>query len=251
MIIYFSGTGNSRFAAEYLAKKLGDEVLDAGKQIKAGEKGIFSSQTPLIFAAPIYGWQLPHLFADYIRSARFSGNQKAYFVLTCGSDIGDAAHKIEKLSLKNKNFIYHGTLGVVMPENYIAMFQAPQKEKAIQIVSEAKPILQKAASLIQAGQNFPEIDPSIPDQLKSGIVNRFFYRFFVKASPFYSKDSCIGCGKCVSACPLNNVALNNGRPVWGKNCTHCMACICGCPTEAIEYGRKSKGKPRYQCPEEP
>ena len=31
----------------------------------------------------------------------------------------------------------------------------------------------------------------------------------------------------------------------GKNCTHCMACICYCPKEAIEYGKKSKGKPRY------
>ena len=29
MIIYFSGTGNSRFAAEFLAKQLGDELLDA------------------------------------------------------------------------------------------------------------------------------------------------------------------------------------------------------------------------------
>ena len=27
--------------------------------------------------------------------------------------------------------------------------------------------------------------------------------------------------------------------------THCMACICYCPKEAIEYGKKSKGKPRY------
>ena len=25
----------------------------------------------------------------------------------------------------------------------------------------------------------------------------------------------------------------------------CMACICYCPKEAIEYGKKSKGKPRY------
>ena len=23
----------------------------------------------------------------------------------------------------------------------------------------------------------------------------------------------------------------------------------GCPVSAIEYGRKSRGKPRYQCPE--
>ena len=46
-------------------------------------------------------------------------------------------------------------------------------------------------------------------------------------------------------CPLNNIHLENSKPVWGKNCTHCMACICYCPKEAIEYGRKSKGKPRY------
>lgn len=44
---------------------------------------------------------------------------------------------------------------------------------------------------------------------------------------------------------LNNIRLENGKPVWGKNCTHCMACICYCPKEAIEYGEKSKGKPRY------
>ena len=30
-----------------------------------------------------------------------------------------------------------------------------------------------------------------------------------------------------------------------ENCTHCMACICYCPAEAIEYGKKSLGKPRY------
>ncbi len=35
----------------------------------------------------------------------------------------------------------------------------------------------------------------------------------------------------------------------GDACTHCMACICGCPAEAIEYGSRSRGKARYQCPE--
>ena len=61
--------------------------------------------------------------------------------------------------------------------------------------------------------------------------------------------ACIGCGKCVELCPLNNIHLENGKPVWGKNCTHCMACICYCPKEAIEYGKKSKGKPRYHFEE--
>ncbi|MDD4396992.1 MAG: hypothetical protein PHT39_05400 [Sphaerochaetaceae bacterium] len=40
----------------------------------------------------------------------------------------------------------------------------------------------------------------------------------VSAKGFYSKDSCIQCG-----CLLGNIKLENGRPVWGKNCMHCMA----------------------------
>jgi len=53
------------------------------------------------------------------------------------------------------------------------------------------------------------------------------------------------CGQCVKNCPMNNIALENGKPIWGNQCTHCMACICYCPTEAIEYGKKSIGKTRY------
>ena len=49
--------------------------------------------------------------------------------------------------------------------------------------------------------------------------------------------------------PLNNIALEGGRPVWKGTCTHCMACIGGCPAEAIEYGEKSKGRRRYYLKE--
>ena len=42
---------------------------------------------------------------------------------------------------------------------------------------------------------------------------------------------------------------DNGKPAWSKKCTHCMACICYCPTKAIEYGKKSVGKPRYHFEE--
>ena len=72
----------------------------------------------------------------------------------------------------------------------------------------------------------------------------------VKAKPFYTTDACVACGKCAELCVLNNITLNaDEKPVWGDNCTHCMACICNCPAEAIEYGKKSQGKPRYKGPD--
>lgn len=79
----------------------------------------------------------------------------------------------------------------------------------------------------------------------SGPVNPIFYSCFVKANAFTAGDTCTGCGQCVRRCPTNNITLQNGKPVWGQDCTHCMACICYCPAEAIEYGKKSLGKPRY------
>ena len=87
------------------------------------------------------------------------------------------------------------------------------------------------------------------NKILSSAVNAGFYKGFVSAKKVYTTDKCIACGKCTELCPLNNISLEDGKVKWGNSCTHCMACICGCPKEAIEYGRRSKGKIRYQCPE--
>jgi len=247
MIVYFSGTGNSRYAAEFLAYALNDSCLDAGRCIKAGVRGEQHSERPWVFVAPTYAWQMPHVFEDYIREVTFSGSRQAYFVLTCGSEIGDAGSYAAALCLE-KGLEYCGIQDVIMPENYIAMFEVPGAAEAAAIMEKAKPVLCQAAELICKGLPFPERNVGFKDRKRSGIVNKTFYRMFVKAKDFYATDSCTGCGACQEACPLNNIRLAEGKPIWGEACTHCMACICGCPTEAIEYGKISRGKPRYQCP---
>lgn len=92
---------------------------------------------------------------------------------------------------------------------------------------------------------FPAPRNNLYDRFMSGAVNPIFYKKIVKADAFTVSDACIGCGKCVQLCPLNNIRLDKDKPVWGSNCTHCMACICYCPKEAIEYGKRSVSKPRY------
>ena len=83
------------------------------------------------------------------------------------------------------------------------------------------------------------------DRMKSRLINPLFYRLFVKADGFFTTDDCTGCGICAQLCPLRNITIVGEKPVWGQECTHCMACICRCPAEAVEYGKKSEGKPRY------
>ncbi|MCI6399371.1 MAG: EFR1 family ferrodoxin [Lawsonibacter sp.] len=248
MIVYFTGTGNSRYCAQQLADQLEDTLLDAVPFIRDGIAAELFSEKPWVFAAPTYGWQLPRVFARLIQNGSFAGSRDAYFVMTCGSEIGNAARYNQALCRK-KGLRHRGTLPVVMPENYIALFDAPEEAEARKIIAAAQPALERGIGCIRSGRDFPAVKAGLTDKLKSGIVNAAFYRFIVRAKPFTVSDACIRCGKCENACPLGNLRLRDGTPVWGGRCTHCMACICGCPARAIEYGTASRGKPRYQCPE--
>ena len=164
--------------------------------------------------------------------------------MTCGSEIGNA-DKYNRELCTEKGLSCMGTTQIVMPENYIAMFSAPQADEAREIVAKAEPDIDRAIAAIQANQPFAPTRNNLYDRFMSGPANPIFYKCFVKANAFTASRACIGCGQCVKRCPMNNVAIKDGKPVWGRNCTHCMACICYCPVSAIEYGNKSVGQPRY------
>lgn len=154
MIVYFTGTGNSRYCAKALAERLGGELMDSFRFIRDGAAAELYSDKPWIFVAPTYSWQMPRLFEDFIRHGSFSGSREAYFLLTCGGHIGDAGARLEALC-REKGFSYRGVMPVVMPNNYIVLSQAPSMEKARQIIRRAHPTLDKAAACIRDGRSFP------------------------------------------------------------------------------------------------
>ena len=244
MILYFTGTGNSDYCAKKISCLTGDTVTFANPMIKKGEKGSFNSDEPYVFVAPTYSWQMPHVFTAFLKKSSFNGNKNAYFVMTCGDDIGNAG-KYNKALCDELGFTYKGTAAVKMPENYIAMFDVPEKKESLEIIKKADEYLTEISKTIIDGGILTAENGGIAGRLKSGIVNRLFYALCVKSKSFCSDDRCISCGKCERLCPMNAVKLLDGRPVWGKGCTHCMACISYCPAEAIEYGKKSVGKRRY------
>jgi len=246
MIFYFTGTGNSLHITKRIAAITGDMIISMNDKIKQNDTQPICAEDKLVFVVPTYGWRIPRIVEQWIRATQFTGADKAWFVMDCGGEIGNAA-KYNLRLCDQKGFTYMGTAQIVMPENYIAMFNAPETAEAKKIIEKADPVIDSAAHIIAEGQAFPTPRNNLYDRFMSGAVNPMFYRLFVKADAFYVSNKCIGCGKCVELCPLNNIRLTDGKPVWGKDCTHCMACICHCPTAAIEYGKKSVGKPRYHC----
>ena len=244
MILYFSGTGNSGYAARRIADGLGEPLLCLNDRIKAGNTAPVETGERLVIVTPTYAWRIPCIVEDWLLHTELTGAKRAWFVMTCGSEIGDADQYNRRLC-QTKGLACMGTAQIVMPENYIAMFSAPQADEARQIVAKAEPSIDRAIAAIQSNQSFAPTRNNLYDRFMSGPVNPIFYKFFVKADDFTVSEACIGCGQCAKRCPMNNVTLEDVKPVWGKNCTHCMACICYCPVSAIEYGKKSVGQPRY------
>ncbi len=246
MIFFFSGTGNSRYLAHDMAKRLDDTVVDVAMQIKAGKHPHFVSEKPLVFVSPVYAWRMPRVLERWIAACTFQGTDMAYFLLTCGDSIGAAAPYAAALA-KKKNLAYMGTAQVIMPENYIAMFNPPPPEADAGMFKAARAQTSALCTRIAAHRPFDQLPITFLGHLCSDVVTPFFYRFSVSARKFRVQGNCISCGACVSNCMLNNIQMKDGKPIWGKHCTHCMACISKCPTEAIEYGKRTVGLRRYVC----
>ena len=246
MILCFSGTGNSRYVAERIALLTDDTVTDMNGLLQLGSMNGSIGDSHIVIVAPTYAWRLPRVVEKWLRTEKIGERSKVWFVMTCGDEIGHAA-KYNRRLCESKGLEYMGTAQIVMPENYLAMFEVPGEQEAAEIIRRAEPVIDRAGNLIGQEEPFPNPRSSFLDRIKSDIVNPAFYALFVKAKAFRATDGCIGCGSYASLCPLNNIRLEGGRPVWGNKCTHCMACICRCPKAAIEYGKKSVGKPRYHC----
>ena len=170
MILYFSGTGNSEYIARRIAKVTGDEILSLNERIRNGNAAAIRAER-LVFVTPTYGWRIPRLVEKWIDGTEFSGdNVPAWFVMSCGDEIGNAAKYNARLC-ERKGFAYMGTEQVIMPENYVAMFAVPEKDEAIRIVNARTGQISAAVEHIAAGAPVREVPVKVIDRVYSDIAN--------------------------------------------------------------------------------
>ena len=248
MIIYFSGTGNSRFAAKRIAEAVSDEVFDSAPFIQEEKGAVFARSGAYVFVAPVYAAAPPLVFMDFIRRSRFPEGCRAYFVMTCASDMAAAPAYCQKLA-KEKGLSYFGTASVNMPQNYLLYFRTRTPEENQTKISAALPVIDRIAETVRDGRILPDPGMKTWERVLTPLVLKPYYKLMVSSKAFNATEDCIGCGKCAKVCPLKNIIMYEQKPVWGSRCTHCTACINLCPKDAVEYGKRTRGKLRYHGPE--
>ncbi len=250
MILYFTGTGNSRFIAEQLSSLLNDELVSINECLRSGETKEFISEKPYIFVAPIYACNLPRVFDEFIKNTKFDGNKNIYVVANAGENSSGAFYNVKKL-FEDKNLTLKGFEEIKMPSNYIVMFNPSDSEESKTLLNKSLDKINTIAEKVMNNEEF-SIDRKMGLSSKfasSKFVNNLFYNKFINDKGFYSTDECTGCTLCEKVCPLNNITMSENRPKWNGNCTHCVGCISVCPKRAIEYKNKTQGKNRYYLPE--
>ena len=117
MIFCFSGTGNSRYIAKQIAETLQDQVINLNEKIKEQDTSPIQTDENVIVVVPTYAWRIPRVVSDWIWKTELTGAKRIWFVMDCGSEIGDAAKYNRRLAEKKK-WQYMGTAQIAMPENY-------------------------------------------------------------------------------------------------------------------------------------
>jgi ferredoxin len=66
---------------------------------------------------------------------------------------------------------------------------------------------------------------------------------------FTFNEDCNACGICERICPVHNIEIVDGKPIWSDHCAGCFACLNWCPKEAISVGGLDLGIEPYHHPE--
>lgn len=243
MIIYFSGTGNSLYAAKNLLDD-NEKLVSMAELIQNNNYLIeLDSDEKLGFVFPVYFYSVPSIVRDFIEKLEIKNASYVYSVITCGGGTAQASAVLKKL-LAKKGITLSYFKELLMPDNSMLFYQIPGTEQSQERLSAAL-------------DEIKQIKADISSRKTNNIGNNTIISTLVGASynlcastkKFYAEDTCIGCGLCERNCPQQVIKLENKKPVWTKEtCCKCSACINRCPVKAIQYGDSTKKRNRYVNP---
>lgn len=236
MIFYFSGTGNSKWVANKIADKINDKAYDISNLSKIPE---IYNENQIGFIFPIYAWGVPEpmlTFAKHLKKIKAF----TFGICTCGATAGIALKRLSKIYPLDSSY------SIIMPSNYIIAGDIESKSTILKKIELASKEIEKISNEIIKKQKVYRVSEGKMPKVKSILINNLFNKFGRTTAPFYvDKEKCTKCGLCAKMCPASTIKLVDGNPVWNEKCYQCLSCINNCPHAAIQYGKNTEKKGRY------
>lgn len=245
-IFYFSGTGNSLKVSRDLAVELGNtEVISIPKAMR---QGIDLSADRIGLVYPVYMFGLPLIVKDFIGRLKADKSKYIFSVANYGglaaNTLGLNAELLASQGLK----LSAGFL-VKMPGNYTPLYGAIPKHKQDKLFAREQRKIKQIARVVREAR--------LRRLEKDAFLFRWLFSYIYKLGSagirkrdygFWIDEKCTSCGICQKVCPVGNIRIVDGKPVWLHRCEHCMACLNLCPVGAIQYKKLTRGRIRYKNP---
>lgn len=233
--IYFSGTGNTKYCIE----KFMQAYDCTAETVSIEEENVVQKlgrHNEIVMAYPVQFSNIPKIVQDFIiENASVWEDKKVFIIATMGLFSGDGAGILARL-LKKYGVVVTGGLHVKMPDSI-------GDEKALKrTLTQNRELLSKAVQKIEKAVQEVKDNRAPQDGMgfMAHLVGLFGQRlYFYNKTKTYSdqlkidSSKCVGCGKCVSICPMKNISLREKKAVSGARCTMCYRCVNLCPQQAV------------------
>ena len=224
-IFYFTGTGNSLFAARKIADSTGAKLVSIPQVIHVPK--IYTDDC-IGFVYPQYANGLPKMVRKFITDNTFEADY--FFAVNLWSFIHIRALGEIAGLIPLDYGVYLKT-----PMNFLFLLNSPK--------NPAK-MLEKAEKKLDGIIDDIINRKSKRRKPKKGIGNATKY---FGESKFNLTLSCTRCGTCAKVCPANNIAVVDDVE-FGNNCETCYACVNLCPTHAIYTNKATLKRRQYRNP---
>ena len=259
MIFYFSGTGNTKWAAEQLAAATDERLFFIPEELETACEYTLEEGERIGFCFPVHGWQPPRIVREFVGRLSFTSAQGAlvrplrshyaYVLCTCGDSTGLAVTMLAK-ELEAKGIVLQSSQSLVMPESYVCLpfmyTDTPERERAKK--EQARRDLDRYAEIVRQRQGgYSQLTLGLAPWAFSHVIGAYFNRYMVTDKKFtVDADVCTHCGLCARVGPVGDIAFTD-VPTWknDSSCTCCLSCYHHCPVHAINYGRITRKRGQY------